>query len=310
MLLDMGSIRFFTSTNNMSGDSSKRGDEAFRPTDNPATANFMSDEVLESYRFTAEEIQHAKENYKKFQDKENPKPYETVLDCALALHKNIRKREKRAEEIMDNVHDALILLSSTVSEDATAMIEVFRDDGRHPDKIIETKGMFGRGRGNTDNMITVQHARVIAKEVFAKSDAGPEWMLRWKTGRPANDLEYSPFVATGTDAGQMGKDFCYTIRIPFNKRFSKNQENNIIDAQITKDAQIAKDHKVIAPIVVHDAATLDESTVIGVYSAKELVMLTGIPMRMFVKCVNSKEGETWVPRQEETTKKWIWELEQ
>ena len=63
----------------------------------------------------------------------------------------------------------------------------------------------------------------------------------------------------------------------------------------------------IDPIVVHDAATLDESTVIGVYSAKELVMLTGIPMCMFVKCVNSKEGKTWVPRQKEGTGEWVWE---
>ena len=98
----------------------------------------MSDEVMQSYGFTAEEIQHAKKNYTKFQAKENLKSYETPLDCALVLHKNFSKRENRAKEIMDNVHDGLILLSSTVSEDATAMIEVFWDDGRHPDKIIKS----------------------------------------------------------------------------------------------------------------------------------------------------------------------------
>lgn len=146
------------------------------------------------------------------------------------------------ERVKDNNKDA----SPAKGEGST----LFRGDSRTREQIIEANGLHGWG-----GSMSVDHARSWVTNVWNKM-SNPQkggWVQDWKAQTSSRD-EALPFLATGWQAQKAGETF--EINVPF---------------------QVADPH--VTPKVVFDGESLETSTVIAITGRKEVIFLTGIPLK-------------------------------
>ncbi|OLT60527.1 hypothetical protein [Moorena bouillonii] len=195
-----------------------------------------------------------------------------------AYRKTGRNKAKKAKEKVkkDNAD------KSPDIEDAKYTTTVYRADKRNAEQVMQDSGFHGWG-----GSMSIEHAKSWASNVWIKwnDNQKKNFLQEWKAQTSA-ESDQTNFVATGESESQKGGNE-YRIKIPLNlpeRKLVESGKGNASAEKILAPRQ---------PILVHDADTLEESSIIAIAGRDEVVFLTGIATKYIE--VFDKESNTYKP---------------